>query len=126
MENASKALIIAGAILISILLISVGIIIMNAVNNPKDQVAKTGESAAIQSFNSTFTKYDGTQTGATLSNLSQEIRISNKQNPERQVTPSLPTDNSALLNKTTKYNVKLGYDDDGYVNSISVEEAKNP
>ena len=29
MENASKALIIAGAILISILLISVGVIIMN-------------------------------------------------------------------------------------------------
>ena len=30
MENASKALIIAGAILISILLISVGVIIMNS------------------------------------------------------------------------------------------------
>lgn len=33
MENASKALIIAGAVLISILLISVGILLMNSSND---------------------------------------------------------------------------------------------
>ena len=39
MENASKALIIAGAILIAILLISVGILVMNSVNKPIDEAA---------------------------------------------------------------------------------------
>ena len=122
MENASKALIIAGAILISILLISVGIIIMNAVNNPADQVAKVGDSATIQSFNSAFAKYEGTKKGATLSNLSQEVRISNNQNPDKQISLTLPSSvtSSATLSKTTNYTVALDYDDEGYVKSIVV------
>ena len=55
MENASKALIIAGAILISILLISVGIIIMNAINDPVSKGADAATSQATQIFNSQFT-----------------------------------------------------------------------
>ena len=54
MENASKALIIAGAILISILLISVGIIIMNAINEPVQQGASSAESQAIEMFNANY------------------------------------------------------------------------
>lgn len=42
MENASKALIIAGAILISILLISLGIIMFNASKGTTDQANSTG------------------------------------------------------------------------------------
>ena len=60
MENASKALIIAGAILISILLISVGIIIMNAINDPVSKGADAAESQAVQIFNSQFTGFMGT------------------------------------------------------------------
>ena len=122
MENASKALIIAGARVISIWLISVGIIIMNAVNNPADQVAKAGDSATIQSFNSAFAKYEGTKKGATLSNLSQEVRISNNQNPDKEITLTMPTNSSATLSKTKNYTVTLGYDDEGYVNTIVVSE----
>ena len=59
MENASKALIIAGAILISILLISVGIMVMNSVNKPIDEVADNANSQATQIFNSKFTIYEG-------------------------------------------------------------------
>ncbi|MBQ3145318.1 MAG: hypothetical protein IJB90_01870 [Clostridia bacterium] len=59
MENASKALIIAGAILISILLISVGIIIMNAINDPVQQGASVAESQAVEIHNSRFTGYAG-------------------------------------------------------------------
>lgn len=39
MENASKALIIAGAVLISILLITVGIVLMNKSSDVSDQAA---------------------------------------------------------------------------------------
>ena len=51
MENASKALIIAGAILISILLISVGILVMNSTGNVTDQVKTSSDSMSIQTFN---------------------------------------------------------------------------
>jgi len=51
MENASKALIIAGAILISILLISVGILMFNSSSGVTDNAGETGDvmaSAAIR------------------------------------------------------------------------------
>ncbi len=44
MENASKALIIAGAILISILLISLGIIMFNASKGTTDQASGTANA----------------------------------------------------------------------------------
>lgn len=43
MENASKSLIIAGAILISILLISTGILIFNSIKGNAEQGTKAGE-----------------------------------------------------------------------------------
>ena len=43
MENASKALIIAGAILISILLISVGILVFNSISEVTDDAGETGD-----------------------------------------------------------------------------------
>ena len=59
MENSSKALIIAGAILIAILLISVGMIVMNSAGKPIDEVKNEGKSQAAQIFNSSLTKYAG-------------------------------------------------------------------
>ena len=46
MENASKALIIAGAILVSILLISVGVIIINSTGKMTDQVGTSADKMA--------------------------------------------------------------------------------
>lgn len=122
MENASKALIIAGAILISILLISVGIIIMNAINNPVDQAATGADEYAIQQFNAKFVKYDGVQKGSTLSNLTSEVTVSNAQNDGHQIELTLPVASSGRLTKTTDYEVTIGYDTEGYINSITVAE----
>ena len=57
MENATKALIIAGAVLISILLISVGIMVFNAANDPINQAQSSSEQQAVQMFNEAFTPY---------------------------------------------------------------------
>ena len=54
MENASKALIIAGASLVSILLISVGILVMNSMNKPIEQAGREADSQSAQIFNSQF------------------------------------------------------------------------
>jgi hypothetical protein len=84
MENASKALIIAGAILLSILIIALGIYVFNiaksAVNT--DQLS----SVEKDTFNKTFTMYEGEQIGsdvkALLSNVISNIGT-NKDSDER-------------------------------------------
>ena len=97
MENASKALIIAGAILISILLISVGIIIMNAINDPVQQGAQSAESSAAEIFNSNFSLYAGEQKGSTVRQLITKILSSNGSDSKHQI----------YLDKTSKYSELL-------------------
>lgn len=60
MENASKALIIAGAILVSILLVSLGIIMFNASKGTTDQAGDTADllknsaEQQVQTLNTTL------------------------------------------------------------------------
>lgn len=83
MENASKALIIAGAILLAILIISLGIMILN---QAQDTINGSGMSKAeIQAFNAQFTKYEGTRRGSEIRNLVQEVVASNSL-PENSAT----------------------------------------
>lgn len=61
MENASKALIIAGAILLSILIIALGVFVFN---QAKSAVGNTGLSdQEVAAFNSKFDSYEGKQKG---------------------------------------------------------------
>lgn len=69
MENASKALIIAGAILLSILIIAIGMFIYT---NAQSTITDTMTSMSKQeknAFNSQFTGYDGAQTGSQVKSL---------------------------------------------------------
>jgi len=59
MENASKALIIAGAILISIVLIAVGVLVVNNMNEPVDEAIAQMSDQAKRIFNSKFESYAG-------------------------------------------------------------------
>ena len=76
MENASKALIIAGAILISILIISLGVIIYQQAagvvnNNSMDELEVT-------QFNSKFENYFGNNIkGATAQSLVEAVKANN-------------------------------------------------
>ena len=71
MENASKALIIAGAILLAILLISLGIIIFS---QAQDTINNSGMSQAeLQTYNSQFLKYEGSQKGTVVKSMIQEV-----------------------------------------------------
>ena len=75
MENASKALIIAGAILLSILLISLGIMIFN---QAQDTVTNSGMTEAeLTSFNNKFLKYEGKQKGSMVKSMIQDVKSSN-------------------------------------------------
>ena len=86
MENASKALIIAGAILLAILIIGLGMFIYQQAANVMGNVGL--DTQEIQAFNSNFTQYEGTITGSKAIALCETVRNHNlaEQNDEtRQV-----------------------------------------
>ena len=77
MENSSKALIIAGAILLAILLISLGIMIFN---QAQDTVTNSGMTEAeLTSFNNKFLKYEGNAVkGTMVKSMMQEVKAANQ------------------------------------------------
>ena len=78
MENASKALIIAGAILLSILIIGLGMFIYG---QAKDAIGNTGlDQAKIDNYNAEFLYYEGTQSGAQVKQLISTIASHNRTN----------------------------------------------
>ena len=122
MENASKALIIAGAILISILLISVGVLIMNSTGNTQKSVEDNANTIAIRTFNSNFTQYEGeNQSASQIRALKSAVNSSNATDKEHQITFTMAT--GVKLTSSGKYTVELGYDNDtGYINSVTVSK----
>lgn len=76
MENASKALIIAGAILLSILIISLGIMVYN---NAKNTVNNQNlDKQEVQTFNSEWETYVGdTRTASEVRTMLQAVAAHN-------------------------------------------------
>ncbi len=127
MENASKALIIAGAILLSILLISLGIMVFN---QAQDTIGNSGISKAqISTFNSAFTKYEGNlKNGTDVKALISEINASNASdkadNNDREIT--ITVDGKAVtttssVSSVKKYDVSFETDGNtGYINKAVI------
>ena len=77
MENASKALIIAGAILLSILLISMGIIVYRNASSTINSADMS--ETEVQTFNGKFTPYLGTNiTANQVYTLCESVQTSNQ------------------------------------------------
>ncbi len=74
MENASKALIIAGSVLITIMIIALGVTIFNKAKSSSD--TSNLDTAEINMFNSKFERYDGNQSGSQVKSLLSSV-ISN-------------------------------------------------
>ena len=137
MENASKALIIAGAILLSILIIGLGMLIFN---QAKDAMSNTGmDKQKIDAYNSDFEAYVGTNVNGTrVRSLIDTVRTHNISTQDDKsllitVTPnniesaSAGTDTSTLnitkgkIQAGKNYKVELGYDNStGYVNDVKI------
>ena len=94
MENASKALIIAGAILLAILIIGLGIFIYRQAANT---VSDTGmDQLSIQQFNGQFANYIKTNVSASNVRALLDTVSSNNATSETKVTvkwkKNMPTD----------------------------------
>ena len=108
MENASKALIIAGAILLAILIISLGILIYNQASGVVGN--NTMSEVDIQTFNQKFTQYVGEQRGSAVRSLIQQVQASNSAegNEQRQVNINVDLDD---IETGEIYDVVIAEDD---------------
>ncbi|MCI9365485.1 MAG: hypothetical protein HFJ54_02465 [Clostridia bacterium] len=120
MENASKALIIAGAILISILLISIGILVMNSAGQMTDRMDSSMDETAIQSFNRKFENYVGTKRGSVIKSLISEVETSNTVNVNDQITLTGVTNLQDVIS-TARYTVTIQKNNRGLVHQINIE-----
>ena len=84
MDNASKALVMAGAILIAVMLISLGVLLFNQGQNIAQTAGNGLTQYTINSHNNQFTKYftgsGDSLTGAEVNSLCGEVRTYNSQN----------------------------------------------
>ena len=136
MENASKALIIAAAILLAILLISLGIFIFS---QAQDTVTNSGMSQAETSaFNTKFTKYENIRKGSVVRSMIQEVIASNADEnnssagrtvtiiikPKQGNAETLKGDEikSSNISNSKSYNVKVTGYTKGCVSEITIEE----
>ncbi len=67
MENASKALIIAGSVLVAILIIAMGVAIFNKAQKAGD--TSSLDTTEINMFNQKFERYNNTQLGSQVKSL---------------------------------------------------------
>ena len=82
MENASKALIIAGSVLIAILLISLVLFILKSTSGTTDQTQELGKTLEVQQFNSQFLKYCGDSVKGSQVRTLCEVIIAHNANSE--------------------------------------------
>lgn len=141
MENASKALIIAGAVLLAILLIGVGMLVFNAANKPISESTGQMDEQAIIMHNSKFTPYIGDSIpGSSVRELANKVIAHNSQNNTSELRVWLRTRdtgsssaiievaNQTLITKdnfkdTNYYKVKVNkYRTDGRISIIGVFE----
>lgn len=69
MENASKALLIAGAILLSILIIAIGMYIYNSAQSTIQDSIGAMSTQEKEAFNNQFVSYEGSRTGSQVKAL---------------------------------------------------------
>ena len=127
MENASKALIIAGAILLAILLISLGIIIFS---QAQDTINNSGMSQAeLQTYNSQFLKYEGSQKGTVVKSMIQEVLAVNNNGSSVDkikvmyggANLAASTNPTSGIDSSKTYTVTLEYDSStGRVSQINI------
>ena len=120
MENASKALLIAAAVLIVILLIAFGMRILNSTGDTSGQAEDLSQSTQMQTFNAQFTGYLGSNRNAsTVRNLQAIVNSSNTRNSQHQVKITVPTGG---IKDGSVYTVEATYDTTtSYITAITVK-----
>lgn len=131
MENASKALIIAGAILLSILIIALG---MQVYNSASSSVGKADMSSQeISSHNATFEAYEGRLKGSQVKALVNAIMKNNQEYEDRPIVIDFSGTEYAAdkteeliksgnIKSSTTYSIEFDYEgNDGLISKCTVK-----
>lgn len=137
MENASKALIIAGSILITIMIISLGIVIFNRFGNSAKKMANM-DKQEIAAFNSKITPYVGEHiSGTQVNTLLQyclSVNMSANQSKNTYQCITVKKDGSEFLKTTddtytkvqtgsnVSYTVEAKQDSNGLMTDIEITQ----
>ena len=129
MENATKALLIAAAVLVAILIISLGLVVYNMASETVNNSANLSEYE-IQSFNEKFTKYavdnkSGSDVNAMLKTVFNHNLAQGESSTQVKVTGDANLDKSATSYEKvptgSRYDVVVNVDPNSkMVNSITV------
>ena len=136
MDNASKALIMAGAILIAVALVGVGVYLYSSAASQVDNAGQQLSAAEIQLKNSEFEQYEGTKVrGTEVAQLVRKVNAFNAQDVfPKDITftvsgGSLDADDLVSgdtigggIKNTKSYTVGCNYDGNGYIYEISITE----
>lgn len=104
MENASKALIIAGAILLAILIISLGIIIYQQAAGVAQDTNM--DQLTINNFNAQWTNYEGNRVSGAQVNALLAAALANntsEESADRKVTVNVDDPVSNVIPESTSY-----------------------
>ena len=104
MENATKALLIAAAVLVAILIISLGLAVYNKASNATDSADLS--SAEIQAQNEKFVKYEGPhKRGSEVNALLETVLNSNLTASSDGAIVTVTVDKTKILEKgSSSYN----------------------
>ena len=122
MENASKALIIAGAILLAILIIGLGVYIYRQAAGVID--TGTMDQLVVSQFNAQFEPYLGNNVSG--SNVKQLIKIINASNCAKEDLPvtfkvdDQPDNDSSTIKSGNTYKIESSENKAGYIEKITI------
>ena len=142
MENATKGLMIAGAILIAIVIIGIGVFLVAQTRGPVDEAgARLGEME-IRTFNSQYEAHEGKKKGSEVTNLLSIINTNNInaerdrvtaekgikvifENGSEKMTSSEISEIKQQIISGKTYSVLItDYKSNGYVKTITIKSAE--
>ena len=98
MENAAKALLIAGGILIALIIISTGIIVYTRTRDLEEYESAAREEEQVRKFNQEYTAYDKKELrGIEIITITNKAINNNIQNPETPITIEVRINRTDIL-----------------------------
>lgn len=120
MDNASKALVMVGAILIAVMLISLGVFLFTYARDQAEGQTQVMDATVVAAFNEQFLSYCGTSIkGTSVKSLISKVKASNAQNPDFPVVTTGIT-NASAIDPAKTYKVTETYADDGHISSLAI------
>lgn len=130
MENASKALLMAGGILLGVLILALLVTVFTGSKSLSDSYERAKQEEAIQQFNVNFTKYLGQKLTihevVTICNFANKNNVTVTGGFSETIADKISEDVASYTStsiKTYKLEIK-SYSDEGYVNKIHIKESR--